>query len=74
MSAVKHGDNFWSGKGTTFASNVDVTAPESVDVAEGLEYSNEYAQKFADQNFDKIQGLTELHADNTLHSSSSYKV
>lgn len=43
-------------------------------VGDGLEYSNEYAQKFSENNFGKIKGLNELHADNTLHELSKYKV
>ncbi|MEQ9298568.1 MAG: DUF6443 domain-containing protein, partial [Cyclobacteriaceae bacterium] len=74
IQAVKHGGNFWSGKGATFANTVSAGAPESVEVGEGLEYSNEYAQKFSDNNFGEVTGLNELHADNTLHPLSKYQV
>ena len=74
IQAVKHGGNFWSGKGATFANTVSNGAPESVEVGEGLEYSNEFAQKFSDNNFGKIKGLNKLHADNTLHPQSKYQV
>ncbi|MEM9338534.1 MAG: RHS repeat-associated core domain-containing protein [Bacteroidota bacterium] len=74
IQSVKHGGNFWSGKGATFAHNVSTGSPESVEVGEGLEYSNEYAQEFSDNNFGKVKGLNELHADNSLHELSKYKV
>jgi RHS repeat-associated protein len=74
IHSVKHGGNFWSGKGATFANTLSPGAPERVEVGDGLEYSNEYAKKFSDNNFGKIKGLNELHADNTLHEASKYKV
>ena len=49
-------------------------AISGVEVGEGLEYSNEYAQKFSDNTFGEVTGLNELHADNTLHPLSKYQV
>jgi hypothetical protein len=47
---------------------------ESTEVGEGLDYSNKYAKEFSDNNFGRVKGLNELHADNTLHPLSKYKV
>ena len=63
--ALKHGGNFWSGKGATFdAAGLinDVTQ-----VGNELEFNNNYAKNFSDEYFGKdIKGLNELYADGSL--------
>lgn len=63
VNAVRHGGNFWTGEGSKFLyeAPADMTGKETV--GEGMEYSNEYANKFSENNFNNPQNLKTLHAD-----------
>lgn len=63
INAVRHGGNFWTGEGSKFLCEApaDMTGKETV--GEGMEYSNEYANKFSENNFNKPKNLKTLHAD-----------
>lgn len=70
IQALKHDGNFWNGKGATFDA---LALPGDHQVGEGMEYTNEYAQKFSDDYYGKkIKGLNKLHADGSL--PPGYKV
>ncbi|MEM6816780.1 MAG: RHS repeat-associated core domain-containing protein, partial [Bacteroidota bacterium] len=65
IQSVKHGGNFWSGKGATF----DVGAIAVDGTGDPIEYSNKSVKDFSDDYFGEVKGLNELHADGTLPSN-----
>ena len=77
ISDLRHGGNFWTGKGAIeeFSGGV---LPEDLKVklGEGMEYSNEYARKFADKNFGPkwSYGVDELHAEMQIPKGRGYEI
>ena len=68
ISDLRHGGNFWTGKGTIeeFSGGV---LPEDLKVklGEGMEYSNEYAHSFSNRHFSKWEKFVrQLYADGTI--------
>ncbi|NMB65758.1 MAG: hypothetical protein GYA16_12915, partial [Spirochaetes bacterium] len=67
ITAVKHGGNFLSGKGATFDDLAANISGDEIEIGEGMEYTNKYAQTFSDENFGKnVAGVNDLYADGTL--------
>jgi hypothetical protein len=63
IQAVKHGGNFWSGKGATF----DVATMQGNYKGDPVEYNNKSAREFSDDWFGKdIDGLDNLYADGSM--------
>lgn len=67
IEAHSHGGNFWSGRGATY-DMLSTTTSTTVEIGEGMEYSNEYAQDFSDKNFGKVRGVRNLYADGRVPS------
>ncbi|WP_444876849.1 RHS repeat-associated core domain-containing protein [Bacteroides heparinolyticus] len=68
-SAYSNGGNFWTGKGAAFDvidSSVNPNESTTIDVGEGMEYSNEYAKEFSKMNFSDVKGVDYLYADGTV--------
>ena len=67
ITAVKHGGDFWSGRGATFDALALPVSEEKIEIGEDMEYTNKYAQQFSDDNFGKNpKGVNRLYADGTL--------
>ena len=66
IKAIRHGGDFWSGKGATFASHAS-GAPIA---GEKIEYSTNSAREFSEKHFKdlKYYDNVELHADGTTGS------
>ncbi len=65
--ATKHGGNFWSGKGTTVDALAVPTSSDIIETGEGMDYTNNYAQTFSDENFgESVKGVSDFYADGTL--------
>ena len=61
ISAIKHGGDFWSGKGSIFESPAaSGLKPEYVKVGEGMEYSTDYAQQIADETYGKLDYVNRI--------------
>jgi len=74
ITAARHGGKFWSDEGATFDALATHIAGDKIEIGTGMEYTNEYAQKFSDDYFDKnIKGLNDLHADGTYPIGYSSK-
>jgi len=72
ITASKNGGNFWTGKGATFDALATPVSGDKIEIGDGMDYSNDYAQQFSDNNFGKsINGLNELHADGTIPNGYS---
>ena len=71
LTAYNHKGNILTGKDAIFYSGVDVDVSKPVKIAEGMEYSNEYAQDFSDKHFSEVKGVDNLYADGTLPSTSN---
>jgi len=64
ISVSNHGGDFLSGKGANFDQvSLTVGTDNEITVEDGMEYNNEFAKEFSDDNFGEIKGLDELHAD-----------
>jgi len=74
ISVTNHGGDFLSGKGANF-DQVSITpeTDEEITVGDGMEYNNEYAEEYSDDNFGKIKGLDNLHADATAPNGYTVK-
>ncbi len=72
ITATKHGGKFWSGEGATFDA---LGVPgDVIKIGEGMDYSNEYAQTFSNENFGtNVKGVNDLYADGTLPPGYSTK-
>jgi RHS repeat-associated protein len=72
ITATKHGGKFWSGEGATFDA---LGVPgDIIEIGEGKDYSNEYAQTFSNENFGtNVKGVNDLYADGTLPPGYSTK-
>jgi hypothetical protein len=68
ITAYQHGGNLFTGKGAIFESvtSTAVDPSKPVTVGKGMEYSNEYAQKFSDTHFTDVRGVKNLYADGTM--------
>jgi hypothetical protein len=67
ISSISHGGNFWNGSGATFDKlSATSFSSNSIEVGEGMEYSNEYAQNFSDTYFGKIKGLDNLYGNGNV--------
>lgn len=72
ITAAKHGGDFWSGKGATFDDLAAPISGDEIEIGDGMEYSNEYAQTFSDSNFgENPKGVNKLYADGTLPPNHS---
>jgi hypothetical protein len=68
--SANHDGNFWTGKGATFDCRL-FTSPDNVkqpiNIGDGMEYSQEYAQEFSDMYFGKnVKGVNKLYSDGTI--------
>ena len=69
LDVVMKDGNFWTGKGTTLDCTLqDIQMPNSENntASSSVEYSNEAAKQFSDDNFGHIMNLNNLYADGTL--------
>lgn len=74
INSVKHGGNFWTGKGITYDLLATNASSDKIEIGEGMEYTNEYAKTFSDDNFGKdLKGVNNLYADGTLPQGYSTK-
>lgn len=65
--AIKHGGDFWSGKGATFDVLATMETGDKIEIGEGVEYNNTYAKTFSNENFgESVKGVKNLYADGTL--------
>lgn len=77
LSDLRHGGNFWTGEGAIeeFSGGV---LPENLKVklGDGMEYSNEYARKFADKNIGPkwSYGVDELNAEMKIPAGRGYEI
>ena len=70
IQSVKHGGNFWSGKGASF----DVSALQGNYKGDPVEYSNKSAKGFSDDWFGKdIGGLDNLYTDGSMPNGYTTK-
>lgn len=66
ISAKRCGGDFWTGKGARFNHIATTAEVSNVTVGEGMEYSNRYASKFSEENFDFAKGVDNLYADGSI--------
>jgi hypothetical protein len=69
--AKKAGGDFWTGEGATF----EILAPPGTptEVAQDLEYSNEFARDFSDKYISEPKGLNELYANGSFPEGYTLK-
>ena len=67
-NAYKNGGNIWSGEGTILHDEiVEELTTNTVEIGEGMTYSNEYAQTFSSNNFDDMTDWVEnLYANGSM--------
>ena len=74
ITATKHGGDFWSGEGATFDALAAPILGDKIEIGEGMDYTNKYAQTFSDENFGtNVKGVNDLYADGTLPPGYSKK-
>ena len=68
VQAYKNSGDFWTGKGTALADYSSIkSTTNKIEVGEGMEYSNKYANEFSDKSFGKnIKGVKSLIADGRM--------
>ena len=65
--------NFWTGNGELI--ECFGSSSQKIEVGEGMEYSNDYAKRFSDNNFGtEIKGVANLYADGSLPNRGEYIV
>jgi RHS repeat-associated protein len=64
--ATSHNGNWWNGKGMRFDMIAPTPQDNKITVGDGMEYSNDYANKFSEHFGGKMKGLNKLHADGTI--------
>ncbi len=67
LRAMKHGGNFWNGRGETYYLEADASTVNSTNKTE-VEYSNKSAKEFSDKHLPGVREkyVHELHADGSL--------
>ena len=72
IDAIKHGGDFWTGKGSIFGSPAtEGLIPENVKVGEGMEYTTKYANGVADDTYGKLS-YVERTATNEVPVGEGY--
>lgn len=69
VSAMKNHGNFFTGKGAQYfdyTNGVNMADGNTVQIGEGMEYSNEYAAEFSLEIFENVQNVDNLYADGTI--------
>ena len=75
IQSAKNGGDFWSGRNAIDEFSYRLLLGDtSVEVGDGMEYSNEYAKSFSDRNFGEQRFVKNLFADGRFPKGRGYEM